>query len=50
VADKSPEAEMDALLVVVVGPITMLAGIALAKVALMGLFAMLEREPVDIQP
>jgi hypothetical protein len=39
---------MDALLVAVICPVTMLAAIALAKVALVGLFAMLRREPLDI--
>ena len=44
---KSVEAEMNALLVVVVCPVTMLAGIGLAKAVLVGLFAVLEREPAD---
>lgn len=38
------ETEMSALLVVVICPVTMLAGIGLAKAVLVSLFAILERE------
>jgi len=44
---RSVEAEMNALLVVLVCPVTMLAGIGLAKAVLVGLFAVLERELAD---
>ena len=43
----SVEAEMNVLLVAVVCPVTMLAGIGLAKAVLVGLFAVLERELAD---
>lgn len=39
---------MSALLVVVVCPVTMVAGIALAKAVLVGLFAVLKRESPDL--
>lgn len=39
---------MNALLVVVVCPVTMLAGIGLAKAILVGLFAVLERESASV--
>jgi hypothetical protein len=40
----SAEAEMSALLVVVICPVAMLAAIGLAKVVLVSLFAVLERK------